>query len=200
VTPVFDRARYAEAHTTQLTETLASIAHATEQRFLSAEMISGPVVSTLLATLVYVLDASLVVEIGTFTGFSAVAMAASLGPDGRLITLEHDPDHAAFAQRRIAEAGLSERAEVRLGPALDSLDEIDGPIDLVFIDADKQQYLDFYDAVLPKLAPRGLIVADNTLSARGTLTEFNERIRDDPRVVASVLTVRAGLTVIRRAA
>jgi len=200
VTAVSDRARYAEAHTTPLSPELAELAHASEQRFVSsAEMIPGAVVSTLLGTLVYALDARLVVEVGTFTGFSAVAMAASLGPGGRVISLEIDPERAAFARRRIAELGLSERIEVRLGPALDSLAAIDGPIDMAFIDADKEEYVDYYEIVLAKLAPRGLIVVDNTLSARGTLTEFNEGLRDDPRVVATLLTVRAGLTIIRRA-
>jgi caffeoyl-CoA O-methyltransferase len=201
VTPVADRARerYAEAHTTPLPADLAAIARETELTFAWPQMMSGPVVGSLLGTLVYALQAKLVVEIGTFSGFSAAAMSANLAPEGRLITCELNPEHAEFARRRIAEAGFAERVEVRLGPALDTLAGIDGPIDLVFIDADTHRYLDYYEAVLPKLAPHGLIVADNTLSARGAMADFNERVRDDPRVVASLLTVRDGLTVIRRA-
>jgi caffeoyl-CoA O-methyltransferase len=201
VTPVADPAleRYAEAHTTPLPAELAAIARETELTFAWPEMMSGPVVASLLGTLVYALQARLVVEIGTFSGFSAVAMSANLAPGGRLISCELNPEHAEFAQRRIAEAGFADRAEVRLGPALETLATIDGPIDLVFIDADKHGYLDYYEAALPKLADHGLIVADNTLSARGTIADFNERVRGDERVVATLLTVRDGLTVIRRA-
>lgn len=201
MTPVGDFAleRYAEAHTTPLPPDLAAIARETELTFPWPQMMSGPVVSRLLGTLVYALQAKLVLEIGTFSGFSAVAMAAALAPGGRLITCELNSDHAEFARRRIAEAGLADRAEVRLGAALETIATVDGPIDLVFIDADKHRYLDYYEAVLPKLAGHGLIVADNTLSARGAMADFNQRVRDDERVIASVLTVRDGLTIIRRA-
>jgi caffeoyl-CoA O-methyltransferase len=139
-------------------------------------------------------------------------MAAQLAPGGRLISCEVDPVRAEFARRRISEAGFADRAEVRLGPALGTIAEIEGPIDLVFIDADKAGYLDYYEAVLPKLAQFGLIVADNTLRAGQivdpregdadtlAMLRFNEHVRNDERVVATLLSVRGGVTVIRRTA
>jgi caffeoyl-CoA O-methyltransferase len=140
-------------------------------------------------------------------------MAAQLAPGGRLISCEVSAAHADFARRNIEAAGLADRIEVRLGPALETIAELDGPFDLVFIDADKTGYLDYYEAVLPKLAAGGLIVADNTLrggavldlasgenSGTEAIVAFNEHVRRDERVVASLLTVRDGITLIRHAA
>jgi caffeoyl-CoA O-methyltransferase len=215
VTPVADAAieRYAQAHTTPLPAELVAVAAETAEILGSPQMLSGPVVGRLLDILVHALGARLVLEIGTFSGVSAMAMAAQLAPGGRLITCEVSAAHAEFARRHIAAAGFADRVEVRLGPALETIAAIDGPIDLVFIDADKTGYLDYYEAVLPKLAVGGLIVADNTLRggevlqaetdtdpATAAIAAFNERVRGDERVVASLLTVRDGVTLIRRAA
>jgi caffeoyl-CoA O-methyltransferase len=215
VTPVADAAleSYAEEHTTPLPAELVSAAAETVEVLGSPQMLSGPVVGRLLDILVHALGAKLVLEIGTFSGVSAMAMAAQLAPGGRLISCEVSATHADFARRNIEAAGLADRIEIRLGPALETIAELDGPFDLVFIDADKTGYLDYYEAVLPKLAVGGLIVADNTLRGGGVLnvgfganpgTEaivaFNERVRRDDRVVASLLTVRDGVTLIRHAA
>lgn len=213
MTPTTDAAleRYAEAHTTPLGEDLDAILADTAAALGSPEMLSGPVVGRLLGILVHALRPRLVLEIGTFAGFSAVAMASNLAPGGRLITCELDPQRAAFARERIARAGLADRVELRLGPALASIEAIRQPIDLVFIDADKTGYPDYYEAVLPKLSPHGLILADNTLRGGGVLdldhadagtraiATFNDRVRDDERVIATLLTVRDGVTIIRRA-
>jgi caffeoyl-CoA O-methyltransferase len=214
VTPVAEAAieRYAEAHTTPLPDHLEAIAAETAQTLGSPEMLSGPVVGRLLDILVSALGARLVLEIGTFSGVSAMVMAARLAPGGRLISCEVSPLHAEFARRQIRAAGFDDRIEVRLGAALETIAGIDGPIDLVFIDADKTGYLDYYEAVLPKLAVDGLIVADNTLRGgdvvgagggadpgTAAMAAFNERVLGDERVVASLLTVRDGVTVIRRA-
>jgi caffeoyl-CoA O-methyltransferase len=119
-----------------------------------------------------------------------------------------------MAARHIAASPLASRIELRLGPAIETIASLPGPFDLVFIDADKPSYPDYYEAVLPKLSERGLIVADNTLwSGRvleadspdatpetRALAAFNERVAADPRVVCVMLTVRDGITLIRRAA
>jgi caffeoyl-CoA O-methyltransferase len=201
---------YAEAHTTPLPHELVGVARETAETLGSPQMLSGPVVGRLLDILVHALRAELVLEIGTFAGVSAIVMAAQLAPGGRLISCEVDPVRADFARRRIGDAGFADRAEVRVGPALETIAEIEGPIDLVFIDADKTGYLDYYEAVLPKLATFGLIVADNTLSAGRivdppagdadtvAMSRFNDHVRNDERVVASLLSVRDGVTVIRR--
>jgi len=140
-------------------------------------------------------------------------MASALPADGRIVTLELSDEHADFAERHIAAAGLADRIEVRRGPAIDSLAALDGPFDLVFIDADKAGYRDYYEAVLPKLADDGLIVVDNVLwSGRvaqpesdddedntRALRAFNDHVAADTRVVSVMLTVRDGVTLARRA-
>jgi caffeoyl-CoA O-methyltransferase len=129
-------------------------------------------------------------------------MAGGLPKDGRIDTCEIDEQHAAVARRYIERAGLSDRITVHVGPALETVQRLDGPWDFVFIDADKDGYVDYYEAVLPKLSEHGLIAADNTL--RGgrvlegdTVSAFNERVLNDPRVVCVLLTVRDGVTLIR---
>jgi caffeoyl-CoA O-methyltransferase len=154
-----------------------------------------------------------VLEIGTFAGLSALAMAGGLAPGGRIITCEIDRERGEFARARFAAAGLADRIELRVGPAIETIESLDGPFDVVFIDADKTGYLAYYEAVLPKLSAHGLIVVDNTLRS-GTILEpardgdagthsmarFNEHVARDPRAVCVMLTVRDGLTLIRRAA
>ena len=115
-------------------------------------------------------------------------------PGGRIITCEVDPEHAAFARRHTERHG---RIAVREGPALETIATLDGPFDLVFIDADKDGYVDYYEAVLPKLAPRGLIVADDTLF--DSVRPFDEHVASDPRTVQVMLPFDDGVTIIRRA-
>lgn len=205
-------AAYAEAHTTPEAEHLRVLAEETRATLECPQMLSGPVVGRLLETLVWLQQPQLVVEIGTYSGYSALSMAAALPAGGRIVTLELDPGRAAVARRHIAAAGLDDRIEVRIGPALDALGQLDGPYDLVFVDADKTGYPDYYEAVVPKLSPRGMLVADNTLRGGSVLdpapddagaramARFNDRAAGDPRVVATMLTVRDGLTLVRPAA
>jgi len=209
VEPALDR--YAEQHTTAFGPELKELAR--EAATLgSVWMLSGPVVGRLLELLVHATRARLVLEIGTFAGLSALAMAGGLAPDGRIITCEIDRERAEFARARFASAGLAERIELRVGPAIETIESLDGPFDLVFIDADKAGYLAYYEAVLPKLAAHGLIVVDNTLrsgtilasagdadAATGSMARFNDHVARDPRAVCVMLTVRDGLTLIRRA-
>lgn len=112
-------------------------------------------------------------------------------------------------RRSCEQAGVVDRIEYRVGPAIETLQELDGPFDLVFIDADKDGYIAYYEAVVPKLAERGLIAADNVLQSGRVVDDdpdgrtrairaFNEHVRNDPRVVAVMLTVRDGITLIRR--
>ena len=206
-----DIAAYAEAHTTPEAEHLRALAEETRATLECPQMLSGPVVGRLLETLVWLARPKLVVEIGTYSGYSALSMAGGLPEGGRIVTLELDESRAAVARRHIAAAGLEDRVEVRVGPALAALEALDGPYDVVFIDADKTGYPDYYEAVVPKLSPGGIIVADNTLrdgtvldpehgdDGARAMARFNDRVASDPRVVAVQLTVRDGVTVIRRA-
>ena len=138
-------------------------------------------------------------------------MASVLPEGGRIDTCEVDETHAAVANRYIEEAGFSDRITVHLGPAVETIERLEGEFDFVFIDADKQNYVNYYEAVLPRLSARGLIAADNTLWSGRVLDEsdqsegtvairaFNEHVIADPRVVSVMLTVRDGVTLIRRA-
>jgi caffeoyl-CoA O-methyltransferase len=199
---------YAAAHTTPLPAWMDRLHEEAARELPYPSMLSGPVVGRLLETLVFIARPRLVVEVGTYAGFSALAMAAALPPGGRVVTLELDDVHADFAQRHVDASDHADRIEIVRGPALESLAALDGPFDLVFIDADKTGYPDYYEAALAKLAPTGLIVADNTLRGGGVLdpdsdgdraiAELNDRWARDERVIATQLTVRDGVTLIRR--
>jgi caffeoyl-CoA O-methyltransferase len=202
---------YVERHTTPSSVELEELERETVRTLEDPGMLSGPVVGRLLEFLVYALEARSVLEIGTFSGYAALTMAGGLPPDGRIVTLELDEAHAELARRSIATSPHADRIEVVLGPALESLEHLPGPFDFVFIDADKQRYLDYYEAVLPKLSERGLIAVDNTLwsgrvadetdkeASTEVMRAFNDRVRSDPRVRCVILSVRDGVTLIRRA-
>jgi caffeoyl-CoA O-methyltransferase len=150
-----------------------------------------------------------VLEIGTFTGYSALSMAEALPPGGHIVTCDISEEHVAIAREHIGASPHADRIEIRVGPAIDTVATLDGPFDLVFIDADKPSYLAYYEAVLPKLAPEGVIVADNVLwSGRlldpgedddntRAIREFNDRVVADDRVEVVMLTVRDGVSLIR---
>jgi caffeoyl-CoA O-methyltransferase len=162
---------------------------------------------------VYLAQPRLVLEIGTYSGYSALSMAGALPEGARIVSCELSDEHADVAERHIAAAGFADRIEVRRGPAIDTIASLDGPFDLVFIDADKESYRAYYEAVVPKLAERGLIVADNVLwsgrvaappsdddlESTVAMREFNDRVAADERVVSVMLSVRDGVTLVRRA-
>ena len=203
--------QYAAEHTTPPTELLARLAEETRATLQAPQMLTGTIEGRFLEMLVYGTGAQRVLELGTYSGYSSISMAAGLAEGGRIDTCEVDERHAEVARRYIEEAGLSERITVHVGPALETLAGLDGPFDFVFIDADKQNYVNYYEDVLPKLSERGLIAADNTLwsgrvldpddESEGSrdIVAFNEHVRADSRVVSVQLTVRDGVTLIRRA-
>jgi caffeoyl-CoA O-methyltransferase len=132
-------------------------------------------------------------------------MAAALPDGGHIDTCELDEQRAEFAQRYFDRSPHGSKITLHVGPALDTIDRLDGDFDFVFIDADKEGYVAYYDAVLPRLAERGLIVADNTLASgrvvngNPPIAAFNEHVANDPRSVQVILSVRDGMTLIRRA-
>ncbi len=202
---------YAAAHTTAPPEHLESLAVEVLTTLDSPHMMVGRLEGRFLEMITFALSATSVLEIGTFGGYSALSMAPGLAPGGRIISCEISAVHAEFARRHIAASPYAEQIDVIEGPALATIRSLPGPFDLVFIDADKVSYLDYFEAVLPKLSPRGLIVADNTLwsgrildpSDRSEDTEalrvFNDTLATDPRVVVVQATVRDGVTLVRRA-
>jgi len=202
---------YATEHSTAPPPFLAELDTDLRENLGMPGMMVGPLEGRYLELLVFALGARSVLEIGTFGGYSALSMAAGLAPGGHITTCEISPVHAAFARRHIAASPYAGKIDVLEGPAIETIAALEGPFDLIFIDADKSSYGDYYEAVLPKLAPRGLIAVDNTLwsgrildpadSSEDTvaLRRFNEKVAADPRVVAALTTVRDGVTLIRRA-
>lgn len=200
--------RYVEDHTSSPAPWLVALEAQTREALQFPQMLTGRVEGRLLQALVRAAQPRLVLELGTYSGYSALSMAAALPEGGRIVTCEVSDEHADFAQRHIDASPYADRIEVRRGPALDTIAELDGPFDLVFVDADKGGYLGYYEAVVPKLTERGLIVADNTLwsgqvadpevddETTNALRAFNDRVRDDERVVSVMLTVRDGITLI----
>ncbi len=203
---------YAAAHTTAPPPYLDALADDVHASLEAPGMMVGRLEGRFLELLTFALGATSVLEIGTFGGYSALAMAAGLAPGGTITTCELVPEHAALAARHIAASPYADCIEIVVGPAIQTIGSLPGPFDLVFIDADKAGYPAYFEAVLPKLAPRGLIAADNTLwSGRildpadqsedtVALRRFNDALAADPRVVVVQTTVRDGVTLIRRAA
>jgi caffeoyl-CoA O-methyltransferase len=202
--------RYAEEQTTPPPALLRELADETRATLRSPQMLTGTVEGRFLELLVWSTGARRVLELGTYSGYSALSMAAGLPEGGRIDTCEVDERHAEVARRYIARSPHVDKITVHLGPALETIARLEGEFDLVFIDADKENYVHYYEAVLPRLAPRGLIAADNTLwsgrvvdesdHSEGTraIRAFNERVRGDARVTSVMLTVRDGVTLIRR--
>jgi caffeoyl-CoA O-methyltransferase len=200
---------YAEAHTTDPGELLRRLADETRATLERPQMLTGTIEGRFLEFLVFALRAERVLELGTYSGYSAISMAAALPTGGHIHTCEVDEQHAAVAQRYIEEAGYAERITIHLGPALETIARLEGDFDLVFIDADKVNYRAYYEALLSRLSERGLMAIDNTLwsgrvlepdddPSTRALVELNDHIAADERVVAVQLTVRDGVTLVRR--
>ena len=199
---------YAEAHTTAPDPALVALAEETRATMSAPQMLTGTTEGRLLELLVFASGARRVLELGTFTGYSALSMAAALPPGGRIDTCDLDPVHIEVAQRHIDASPYADRITIHVGPALETIERLEGAFDLVFIDADKANYANYYEAVLPRLSERGLIVIDNTLWSGRVLdpqdddsrriAALNDAIAADERVVAVQLTVRDGVTLVRR--
>jgi caffeoyl-CoA O-methyltransferase len=196
---------YAEAHTTPSGELFERLAAETREVSEWPQMMVGEVEGRFLEFLVRLSGARRVLELGTFTGYSSLSMARGLREGGSVITCDVDPETTTIARRYAEEAGLAERIDYRVGPALETIAQLDGPFDIVFIDADKPNYRNYYEAVLPKLADDGLIVADNAFRDGRVLDdgdepmkEFNDHVRNDSRVECVLLTVRDGMLLVRK--
>jgi len=200
---------YAARHSTTSSAQLQAIAASTKSWSEHADLMIDEVEAQLLKLLVGLSGARRVLEVGTFTGYSAAAMAEALPADGHIDTLELSAAHAAKAVEHIEMVGESERITVHEGIALDCLEALEGPYDVAFIDANKSAYPAYYEAIMPLMRSGGLIVADNVLR-HGRILEtgtddpsvtgmraFNDRVAADPRVDAVMLTVRDGITLIR---
>ena len=189
-------------------DVLARVARETSER-PNAMMQSRPDQGALLMLLARMLDAREALEVGTFTGYGAICIARGLAEGGALTCLEVDPEIAAVAQANVDAAALTDRVTIRVGPAAEGIAAIPAvpQLDLVYVDADKEGYLGYYEALVPRMRPGGVIVLDNTLrggrvlepgNAMGeTMNAVNERIAGDERVESVLLGLNDGMTLAR---
>ncbi len=201
---------YAQAHTSPFGDPIAVAAAWTQGNTPVPGMMSGLAEARLLEALIVTGGARHVLEIGTFTGVGTLIMAAALPAEGRVTTLELDEDIATIARRHIDASPNAGRVELIVGDALETIANLEGPFDLVYIDAWKADYPAYYDAVLPKLAERGVIVADNLFRAGQALDattkdestvgirEFASRVQQDERVHNVLLTIGDGVMLTWR--
>jgi caffeoyl-CoA O-methyltransferase len=203
--------QYAEDHTSPDGELFERLAAETHEKTTAPQMMVGRLEGRFLGTLVRSLRARRVLELGTFTGYSSISMALALPAGGRIVTCDVNEETTVIARRYAEEAGVADRIDYRLGPALETVAGLDGPFDLVFIDADKPNYVNYYDATVPLLADGGLMVVDNTLWSgqvadpddqdenTQAIRALNDRVLEDPRVENVLLTVRDGMNLVWRA-
>ena len=173
-------------------------------------MISGHEQGRLLSMLSHLANPAQILEIGTFTGYSAICLAEGMKPDGRLHTIEQDDEIADVASAFFEKAGLADRIVLHVGDALEIIPSLDIVFDLVFIDAAKKQYLDYYQAVFDKVKPGGYILVDNILwygkvanpkeqdETTCQLRRFNDFIREDTRIEKAIIQNRDGLFILRK--
>ncbi len=203
---------YAANHTTPESQVLRKLNRETNAKILKARMLSGHMQGKILEMISCMLQPSRILEIGTYTGYSAICLAKGLQPGGKLHTIDYNEELEDFTRSFFKEAGIEDRIEYHIGVALDVLPDLQGPFDLVFIDADKENYLAYYKLVLEKMKVGGIILADNVLwsgkvfskEAAGddpealALMEFNLHVQQDKRVENLMLPFRDGLSVIRK--
>jgi caffeoyl-CoA O-methyltransferase len=206
-----DLSDYCENNTSAESEILAQLNRETHLKVVSPRMLSGHLQGRFLSFISKLKQPKLIVEIGTYTGYSALCLAEGLPENGKLITIDVNEETSAFAKSFIEKTEFSNKIELVLADAKDFIPTISEPIDLVFIDADKKNYLNYYQLVFNKLSVGGLIIADNVLwSGKITMPEsamdketlalhqFNQFVQQDNRVENILLPIRDGLMVVRK--
>ena len=203
--------RYAEEHSSVGSELLGELARATWQRSVHPRMLSGEFQGRILAMVSRLVRPRRILEIGTFTGYSALCMAEGLATDGELITIDRNEELEDFANSFFGRSPFAGRIKMRIGDALEVIPGLGGAFDLVFIDGDKSQYLEYLDAVAPRVNPGGVLISDNVLwngkvvepdvpgdTDTAVVKEYNRRLAADPRFETVLLPIRDGLTLSRR--
>lgn len=200
---------YALEHSKELSPLHIKIQRETYIEERSPIMISTPLQGQLLYFLTKMIRPKTILEIGTFTGYSAICMAQALDDDAKVITLEFNKELGPKIEKYIAEAGLTEKIELIIGAGLESLKHLDGPFDMVFIDADKPNYSNYYEAVLSKVSTGGYILTDNVLwqgkvfsedrdESTAAIRSYNQRLKEDDRVEQIILPIGDGLSIARK--
>jgi caffeoyl-CoA O-methyltransferase len=198
--------KYAYLHTSEEGDLLRRLEEETYEKLEIPQMTTGRVEGRFLKLLARLVGARRILEIGTFGGYSALSMAEALPQEGTLVTCELDPVAIAFARNYFSESSHGKKITLLEGPALESIKTLTGPFDMAFIDADKENYSNYYEAILPLIRQGGLIAVDNVLWSGRVLDpkddsdkaihQFNERVMQDHRVESVLLTVRDGLNCI----
>lgn len=200
--------QYAINHTKQPSYLLQELANITKNTMVGAEMLSGHYAGKLLKLLVAISQANQILEIGTYTGYATLCMAESLSIDGQIITCEIDPTAISIATKFFNLSPHGHKIILKQGPALDTIKTITHTLDLVFIDADKINYKNYYDLVLPKVKPGGLIIIDNALWGGEVLNaispqakiidQLNKQIINCNQVENILLNIRDGINIVRK--
>jgi caffeoyl-CoA O-methyltransferase len=207
-----DLLAYCEIHTSEEDELLRHITRETQAKVLMPRMLSGHLQGKTLELLVKLLQPKTILEIGTFTGYSGICMARGLGKDGKLITIDINDELEPMVRGFFAKGGLTDQIDYRLGNALEIIPTLEGNFDLVFIDADKINYINYYNLVVERLNPGGVILADNVLWSGKVVTtpdqkidkdtkiilDFNQMVQQDKRVENVLLPIRDGLMLARK--
>ena len=197
--------QYCREHTNPESQLLHELVTETFAHTAFPEMEVGHLEGAFLRILVRLLRAKRILELGTFTGYSSLLMAEGLPDDGNLITCDIDPETTQIAKKYWSRSPHGKKIELKLGPALETLKTIEGLFDLVFIDADKVNYINYWELCLPKIRPGGLLVIDNVLWSGSVLKpedeteraidEFNKHVCNDKRVEVVMLPIRDGVTL-----
>lgn len=200
---------YAQSHSMPESDLCRALREETQRRMASPQMIVGPLEGAFLKMMTQLVQATSVLEIGMFTGYSALCFAEALPAEGTVLTCEIDEESAAIARQYFARSPVGKKIEVCMGPALETMQHLVGPFDLIFIDADKTNYVNYYRRALDLVSPRGVILVDNVLwdgevlkqpapdEKTAAIQELNRVVSADPRVTAVLVTVRDGILVIR---
>jgi caffeoyl-CoA O-methyltransferase len=203
---------YAQAHSIPESDLCRALREETQRRMESPQMIVGPLEGAFLKMMTQLVQARRVLEIGMFTGYSALCFAEALPTDGVVITCEVDEESAALARAYFTRSPAGKKIELRMGPALDTMRHLKGPFDLIFIDADKINYVNYYQRALDLLSPHGVILIDNVLwsgevlkqpppdEQTAAIQELNRMVSADSRVWALLVTIRDGVLVVRKKA
>ena len=200
---------YAEAHSWAESDICKALREETHRTMEFPQMVVGPLEGAFLKMMVRLVDARRVLEIGMFTGYSALCFSEALPADGRVITCEIDEKPAALARRYFAKSPYGSKIEIKMGPALETLRGVSGPFDLIFIDADKTNYLHYYRRALELVSATGVILIDNVLwsgdvleqpppdSSTAAIQALNRTVASDPAVDAVLVTIRDGVLVVK---
>lgn len=205
--------QYIEEHTSKEDQIQLELNRETHLKTYYPNMLSGHVQGKLLEMISHMIKPKRILEIGTFTGYSAIAMAKGLTENGLLYTIEVNEEMEEFIKKYLAMAGVAHKVKLLMGDALKILPSLQETFDLVFIDADKEQYVDYYELAMQKLKPGGFILADNVIWGQKVLDDpgsadketrgiqrFNAYVKEDPRVEQLMLSVRDGLLLVRKCA